>query len=65
MMTRMRMKLVRNRTQKRSRRDQEIGVVLRFGRCQCGGIPLVERQPQRRPGGGHIRSGGDSIIDGV
>ena len=65
MMARMKMKLVRNQTQKRSRRDQEIGVVLGFGRCQCGGIPMVERQPQRRPGGGHIRSGGDSIIDGV
>ena len=61
----MRTKLVRTQTQKRSRRDQEIGVVLRFGRCQCGGIPLVERQPQRRPGGGHIRSGGDSIFDDV
>ena len=65
MMTRMRTKLVRNQTQKRSRRDQEIGVVLRFGRCQCGWLPVVEQQPQRRPGGGHIRSGGDSIIDGV
>ena len=65
MMTRMKMKLVRNRTQKRSRRDQEIGVVLGFGRCQCGGIPVVERQPQRRPGGGRVCSGGDIIIDGV
>ena len=61
----MRTKMARNRTQKRSRRDQEIGVVLRFGRCQCGGIPVVGRQPQRRPGGVHIRPGGDSIIDGV
>ena len=65
MMTRMKMKLVRNQTQRRSSRDQEIGVVHRHGGGQCGGIPMVERQPQRRPGGGHIRSGGDSIIDGV
>ena len=65
MTTRMKTKWAKNQTQRRNRRDQEIGVVLRFGRCQCGGIPVVGRQPQRRPGGGHIRSGGDSIIDGV